>query len=415
MNDYLRTRTARRQSWFGLKLPVKTALAQPYLHPMLRSIAPRVKGLKIGRLPAPIALTEVRGRAGGADFYLVEPFRCEIAKEFYWGRGRRTEPEDAFALDLMVALSADADVFLDIGAYTGVFTVAVLAANDAGARPRSSRSSPPWWLRPAEESSIATASVHRVTVHPTGVGSPDTWMRVPTRGRGFGPALVLLLGYATSIPTPRCASPHSMRSCPRCWLRFRTEIPQTPLRDAGPDVSDAEAPRVTVKIDVEGGENDVFAHGQHIPRPLCARTFCARSSMTERNRAELMGHLGEHAATTTISSGRTGCSHGRRSDPMHICATGCSRASRPSRCAQLDTPSTERRAQPLALQSLRLLRPPQLLRLPRPLRPPQLPRPTTAGTATTSAAGDKWVESAQFRPESGNLNPLIRAGRGSVS
>ena len=104
MNDYLRTRTARRQSWFGLKLPVKTALAQPYLHPLLRSIAPRVKGLKIGRLPAPIALTEVRGRAGGADFYLVEPFRCEIAKEFYWGRGRRTEPEDAFALDLMVDL-----------------------------------------------------------------------------------------------------------------------------------------------------------------------------------------------------------------------------------------------------------------------------------------------------------------------
>src|SRR5699024_11140476 len=77
MNDYLRTRTARRQSWFGLKLPVKTALAQPYLHPLLRSIAPRVKGLKIGRLPAPIELTEVRGRAGGTDFYLVEPFRCE--------------------------------------------------------------------------------------------------------------------------------------------------------------------------------------------------------------------------------------------------------------------------------------------------------------------------------------------------
>ena len=122
MNDHLRTFTARRQSWFGLKLPVKTALAQPALHPLLRTIAPRVRGLRIGRLPAPIELTEIRGRAGGADFILVEPFRCEIAKEFYWGKGRRTEPEDAFALDLMVALSADADVFLDIGAYTGVFT-----------------------------------------------------------------------------------------------------------------------------------------------------------------------------------------------------------------------------------------------------------------------------------------------------
>src|SRR5699024_3983142 len=109
MNDYLRTRTARRQSWSGLKLPVKTALAQPYVHAMLSSIEPRVKCLKIGRQPAPIEHSEVRDRADGTDFYLVEPFRCEIAKEFYWGRGRRTEPEDAFALDLMVDLSSDAE------------------------------------------------------------------------------------------------------------------------------------------------------------------------------------------------------------------------------------------------------------------------------------------------------------------
>lgn len=33
MKDHLRTLTARRQSWFGLKLPVKKALAQPMLHP----------------------------------------------------------------------------------------------------------------------------------------------------------------------------------------------------------------------------------------------------------------------------------------------------------------------------------------------------------------------------------------------
>ncbi|MBR7503958.1 hypothetical protein KCW65_28140, partial [Mycobacterium tuberculosis] len=75
----------------------------------MRAVAPRVRGIKVGRLPAPIGLTEVAGRAGGGDFVLVDPFRCEIAKEFYWGKGRRTEPEDAFALDLMVELSRDAE------------------------------------------------------------------------------------------------------------------------------------------------------------------------------------------------------------------------------------------------------------------------------------------------------------------
>jgi hypothetical protein len=231
MNDYLRTRTARRQSWFGLKLPVKTALAQPYLHPLLRSIAPRVKGLKIGRLPAPIALTEVRGRAGGADFYLVEPFRCEIAKEFYWGRGRRTEPEDAFALDLMVDLSSDAEVFLDIGAYTGVFTVAVLAAN-----PRVRAHA--FEIIPAVVSGLQknldrNGLTHRVTVHPTGVGSLRHLDEGAARRRGFGPALVLLRRYGLRLR--RRGALHLARRPPARGAggppRTRLRMPASPVRE----------------------------------------------------------------------------------------------------------------------------------------------------------------------------------------
>ncbi len=291
VNDHLRTFTARRQSWFGLKLPVKTALAQPALHPLLRTIAPRIRGLKIGRLPAPIELTEIRGRAGGAEFILVEPFRCEIAKEFYWGRGRRTEPEDAFALDLMVALSADADVFLDIGAYTGVFTIAVLAANE-------NVLAHVFEIIPAvvagvEKNVERNGFNSRVTVHPTGVGSPDTWMKVPIGDGG------------SALPSFYSSDMHFDSDAEVRFTSLDALLPEvleeTSGRDvrshAGEDVTNVsgrgEAPRVTVKIDVEGGENDVFAHGQDFLAALHPDILCEVLDDRAKPR-ELVGHLGEH-------------------------------------------------------------------------------------------------------------------------
>jgi FkbM family methyltransferase len=294
MNDYLRSLTARRQSWFGLKLPVKAALAQPFLHPVLRTVAPRVKGLKIGRLPAPIELTEVRGRAGGADFYLVEPFRCEIAKEFYWGRGRRTEPEDAFALDLMVDLSSDAEVFLDIGAYTGVFTMAVLAANPQ-ARAHAFEIIPAVVDR-IEKNAARNGFTDRITVHPTGVGSPDTWMKVPT-GDG-GSALPSF--YSADMDFDSDAEvrftclddllPDLLEQNPGLGAGSDTAT-ESGGTESSPTVPDRA--RVTVKIDVEGGENDVFAHGQEFLDTLHPDILCEVLDDRAEPR-ELMGHLGGH-------------------------------------------------------------------------------------------------------------------------
>ncbi|WP_420096036.1 FkbM family methyltransferase [Brevibacterium sediminis] len=291
MNDHLRTFTARRQSWFGLKLPVKTALAQPALHPLLRTIAPRIRGLKIGRLPAPIELTEIRGRAGGADFILVEPFRCEIAKEFYWGRGRRTEPEDAFALDLMVALSADADVFLDIGAYTGVFTMAVLAANE-NVRAHVFEIIPAV-VAGVEKNVERNGFNSRVTVHPTGVGSPDTWMKVPIGDGGSAlPSFYSSDMRFDSDAEVRFTSLDALQ--PEVLAEASERDPRLHAGEGVPDVSRrGEAPRVTVKIDVEGGENDVFAHGQDFLAALHPDILCEVLDDRAKPR-ELMGHLGEH-------------------------------------------------------------------------------------------------------------------------
>src|SRR5699024_12130836 len=74
-------------------------------------------------------------------------------------------------------VSRDGDVCLELGAYTGVFTVAVLAAMprvraDAFEIIRAVVSG-------LQKNLDRNGLTHRVTVHPTGVGSPDTWMRVP--------------------------------------------------------------------------------------------------------------------------------------------------------------------------------------------------------------------------------------------
>ena len=54
---------------------------------------------------------------------------CDVAKELYWGQGALHSPCDRLALNLAIGLSSDADVFLDIGAYTGLFALAVARKN----------------------------------------------------------------------------------------------------------------------------------------------------------------------------------------------------------------------------------------------------------------------------------------------
>jgi hypothetical protein len=122
MDDHL-----RRQSWFGLKRHVKRFMSLPVPNAILGLVARVFPSLRSGRLPAPAALREVEGRVGGATFVMVDPARCENAKELYWGRGRRPKAQDRLALDTVAVLAREADTFLDVGAYTGLFALAVTA------------------------------------------------------------------------------------------------------------------------------------------------------------------------------------------------------------------------------------------------------------------------------------------------
>lgn len=238
---------ARRQSWFGAKRHVKTTLSHPLVHPLMRIVAPRLPNVSVGRLPAPRELLEVRATVADGDFVMLRPDRCEVAKELYWGEGQRPDPADAFAIDLVVKLSADARTFLDVGAYTGIFTLATLATHD-DLKAHAFDMVPPV-VRMLRANLVRNGFAGRTAVHQAGVGDPAMTARMPSVDSG------------SALPS---------------FLSSDMEF------DDGEDVGflaldtftdEVEGP-VVMKIDVEGGEADVFAHGQsflaeHRPDMLC--------------------------------------------------------------------------------------------------------------------------------------------------
>jgi FkbM family methyltransferase len=227
----------RRQSWFGVKRHIKRFLSLPVPHAVLRFVARFAPTLRSGRLPAPAKVTEVEGSVAGATFVMLDPARCENAKQLYWGRGRRPAADDRLALDTVVALARDADVFLDIGAYTGLFTLAVSVA-------APSVQVHAFEIVPAVADALVANLVRntvdvRVAVHREGVGEEGATIRVPT-GEG-----------GSALP-----SFYSSR------MRFE-EGDLVPFRSLD-SVADMlpEDDRVVMKIDVEGTEDLVFASGQ---------------------------------------------------------------------------------------------------------------------------------------------------------
>jgi FkbM family methyltransferase len=226
-----------RQSWFGLKRPVKRFLGLPAPHTVVRAAARVVPPLRSGRLPAPADLLEVEGRVGGATFVMLDPARCENAKQLYWGGGRRPRADDRLALDAVVALARDADVFLDVGAYTGLFTLAVSAA--APAVQVHAFEIVPAVANALEANLVRNRLEMRVALHRDGIGEDGTIVRVPS-GEG-GSALP---SFFSSRTPAEDGEPVAFRSLDSVAELF------------------PEGDRVVMKIDVEGTEDEVLRSGQ---------------------------------------------------------------------------------------------------------------------------------------------------------
>jgi FkbM family methyltransferase len=226
-----------RQSWFGLKRHIKRFLSLAIPNALLRLIARSTPSLRSGRLPAPARLDEVAGRVDGATFVMLDPGRCENAKELFWGEGRRPKPNDRLALDVVARLAREADEFLDVGAYTGLFTLAATAVTpDLHAHAFEIVPA----VADALEANLRRNGVaDRVAVHREGLGEAGSTMRVPW-GEG-GSAL-------PSFYSSR------MRFDEGDDVMFRSLDSIGALLPAGA--------RVIMKVDVEGTEDAVFGAGQ---------------------------------------------------------------------------------------------------------------------------------------------------------
>ncbi len=248
--DYQRSARHRRHSWYGAKPVVKRLLALPGVHTLMRGCA-AVLGDRIHRerLPAPARLSQVTARMSGVSFVMLRPDRCIVAKELYWGSGRRPRMADQFALDLFAVLAREARLVLDVGAYTGVFSL--LAARVAAQAQVHAFEVVPEVAPAARENVAANDLAGRITVHNAGVGKDGDIVTIaPGSGGSALPDF-----YSTK-------------------LHFTGGVP-VGVRSLDAIVADlAVPPPAVVKIDVEGTEDVVLEHAQtflasHAPDIVC--------------------------------------------------------------------------------------------------------------------------------------------------
>lgn len=251
--DYRRSELGRRRSWYGTKRHVKRVLGWRLPNLVMRGalrFAPHLR--ETGRLPVPASLTEVVGRVNGAEYRMVRPAECVVAKELYWGGGRRPQAADDFALRLFAAAARSATAMFDVGAYTGLFTLAGTSVN-----PRLKAHAfeiVPEVYHALFDNCVRNRLLTRVTLHPAGVGDPESVISMPAEsGDSALPCFYSSeLNFADGVPVPVYA------------LDSLTDRVETGGGEA----------RVVMKVDVEGTEAAVFEHGQrflarHRPDILC--------------------------------------------------------------------------------------------------------------------------------------------------
>ncbi|MCA1782610.1 MAG: FkbM family methyltransferase [Intrasporangiaceae bacterium] len=109
---------------------MKRVVALPGVNGVARAVVLRRRGAgAAARLPAPVTVRQVEGRVGDVAFVMNDPAQCILAKELHWGRGHRPRSQDQFALEVFARLAAQADHVLDIGSYTGIFSLVAAKAN----------------------------------------------------------------------------------------------------------------------------------------------------------------------------------------------------------------------------------------------------------------------------------------------
>jgi FkbM family methyltransferase len=67
--------------------------------------------------------------SGSLRVSLLDPYRDQVAKDLYWGKGQPTSPADRHVLRYIERMALHSDIFLDVGSYSGLFAILAAKAN----------------------------------------------------------------------------------------------------------------------------------------------------------------------------------------------------------------------------------------------------------------------------------------------
>lgn len=255
-------RELKRDSWRGLKPAVFALLTSPIVNPAVRFAGKFLPRHIRERLP--VAVPFIEYRVGARTVRLLDTKRDQVAKEIYWGRA---ESEQAWSL--VKRLAAVADTFVDVGAYTGLYSLIAAAAN-----PR---------LRAVAFEILP----ENFAALKTNVAANDLPIECRLAGLSDRPGTVAMPRVTGSVTHPSSVSLASSFS-------GGVEVPV--------DTLDAEgiAGRLLMKVDVEGFEAAVFrgaAETIRRCRPMILCEFLPGNDTAEI--ADMLRPLGYHFFAVT--------------------------------------------------------------------------------------------------------------------
>ena len=127
--SHQKRRISRSQEWYGFKGAIKkTVNYLPGYNRIMRYVS-HIYPNKTWVLRLPVAKTDVDVFVGGQCLKMLNPDRCEIAKNLWWSKGIRVPQEDAVALNLFFELSRESEVILDVGSNSGLFSLVAAKSN----------------------------------------------------------------------------------------------------------------------------------------------------------------------------------------------------------------------------------------------------------------------------------------------
>lgn len=225
----------RRLNWFGVKPGVAKLLAWRPANAVVQLVARTVLPVKLARR-LPLARNRVHYRlANGQDVSLLDPINDRVARDIYWGGSQPTRIPDRRKLKCVELLSEGAEVFLDVGAYAGLYALIAARSN-----PR---------LRAVTYEIVPQNYLHTVR----NILENDLADRIEARLCGIG-------AEPDTIRLPVSMGGTSFMSSISLGSRFGSGI-SVPVRTLDSETEDLEGP-VVMKVDVEGYEEQVFLGGQ---------------------------------------------------------------------------------------------------------------------------------------------------------